>query len=95
MKDTMKAVVVKGPDQMEILRDIPVPSIGDYEALVKIRACGYCNGTDTHIIEGTLTKEGGMSDYRESLNKKLSGEDESADGAQAEKEETKKDGEES
>lgn len=39
--------------------------------------------------------EGGMSDYRESLNKKLSGEDESADGAQAEKEETKKDGEES
>lgn len=74
MKDTMKAVVVKGPDQMEILHDIPVPSIGDYEALVKIRACGYCNGTDTHIIEGTLTKEGGMSDYPTILGHEGAGE---------------------
>jgi len=28
--------------------------MGDYNALVKIDACAFCNGTDRHIIEGTL-----------------------------------------
>lgn len=74
MKDTMKAVVVTGPDAMEILHDIPVPQPGPYEALVKIRACGYCNGTDTHIIEGTLTKEGGMREYPTILGHEGAGE---------------------
>ena len=59
----MKAVVITGPNEIKIANDVPVPEPGDYEALVKIRACGYCNGTDTHIIGGTLTKEGGMNDY--------------------------------
>lgn len=34
--------------------DVPMPVIGDYDALVKIIACAFCNGTDSHIIEGTL-----------------------------------------
>lgn len=34
--------------------DAPMPIIGDYDALVKIIACAFCNGTDSHIIEGTL-----------------------------------------
>lgn len=35
-------------------RDVPMPRIGEYDALVKITACAFCNGTDSHIIEGTF-----------------------------------------
>jgi 2-desacetyl-2-hydroxyethyl bacteriochlorophyllide A dehydrogenase len=34
--------------------EVPMPTIGEYDALVKIIACAFCNGTDSHIIEGTL-----------------------------------------
>ena len=34
--------------------EVPMPAIGEYDALVKIIACAFCNGTDRHIIEGTL-----------------------------------------
>jgi len=34
--------------------EAPMPTIGEYDALVKIIACAFCNGTDRHIIEGTL-----------------------------------------
>jgi len=74
MKETMKAVVVKGPGIVEIENNIPIPEVGEYEALVKIRACGYCNGTDSHIIAGTLTKEGGMGDLPTILGHEGAGE---------------------
>lgn len=74
MKDTMKAIVVTGPDVVEIAQDIPVPEVGDYEALVRIRACGYCNGTDSHIISATLTKEGGMGELPTILGHEGAGE---------------------
>jgi threonine dehydrogenase-like Zn-dependent dehydrogenase len=35
-------------------QEVPVPKIGEYDALVKIVACAFCNGTDSHIIEGTF-----------------------------------------
>ncbi len=34
--------------------EVPMPEMGDYDALVKIAACAFCNGTDRHIIEGTF-----------------------------------------
>lgn len=34
--------------------EVPMTTMGDYNALVKIDACAFCNGTDSHIIEGTL-----------------------------------------
>lgn len=36
------------------IQEVPMPEIGEYDALVKIAACAFCNGTDRHIIEGTL-----------------------------------------
>lgn len=74
MKETMKAVVVKGPGIVEIEDGIPVPEVGEYEALVRIKACGYCNGTDSHIIACTLTKEGGMGDLPTILGHEGAGE---------------------
>jgi len=47
----MKAAVVTDVNKIEIL-DIPIPQPGPYQALVKVLACGFCNGTDTKIVEG-------------------------------------------
>ncbi|MDO4616255.1 MAG: alcohol dehydrogenase catalytic domain-containing protein [Lachnospiraceae bacterium] len=51
--DYMKAVVVTAPGQVEIREDVPKPVLGDYEALIRVHACGFCNGTDLQIIRGT------------------------------------------
>ncbi|MHC1695994.1 MAG: zinc-binding dehydrogenase [Eubacteriales bacterium] len=40
--------------------DLPKPRCGQYDALVKIEACGVCNGTDTKIIH---RKFKGVDDY--------------------------------
>lgn len=47
----MRAVVVRGPNDFG-LEDVPEPTPGDYEALVRISHCGICTGTDRHIIAG-------------------------------------------
>ena len=44
--ETMKGVVVTAPGQVCIRDDIPKPVCGDYEALVHVKYCGFCNGTD-------------------------------------------------
>lgn len=49
----MKAVVVTGPGEVCVREDVPKPVLGDYEALIKVHACGFCNGTDLQIISGT------------------------------------------
>ncbi len=54
MADTMRSVAAIGGGQVELVRDVPMPEIGPYEALVKIRRCGFCNGTDFHIIRGEM-----------------------------------------
>jgi len=47
----MKAVSVKTPKNLEIT-ELPVPSAGEGEVLVRVRAIGIC-GTDIHIYHGT------------------------------------------
>lgn len=49
----MKALVVPEAGRLE-LRDVPVPRIGPYDALVRIEVCGICNSTDHKLIEGTM-----------------------------------------
>ena len=48
----MKAAVWTGDNQIEI-RELPIPEIGEEEALLKVRAAGVCV-TDYHIISGKL-----------------------------------------
>ncbi len=54
MAETMRSVAAVGGGKVELVRDVPMPEIGPYEALVKIRRCGFCNGTDFHIIRGEM-----------------------------------------
>lgn len=49
----MKAIAVMGPNDIGVVGNVPKPVLGDYEALVKVHACGFCNGTDMQIITGT------------------------------------------
>ena len=53
MMKYMKGIAVTAPGKVEPVDDIPMPVPGDYEALVKVHACGFCNGTDMQIINGT------------------------------------------
>jgi len=48
----MKAVVVEKPGKV-VVKDIPTPLPGLFEALVRIEACGLCGTTDRHIVAGT------------------------------------------
>ncbi|MBQ2931563.1 MAG: alcohol dehydrogenase catalytic domain-containing protein [Clostridia bacterium] len=48
----MKAAVWTGVDKIEI-QDIPIPEIGEEQALIKVKAAGVC-ATDYHIISGKL-----------------------------------------
>ena len=50
----MKAIAVLSPGVVKVVDDVPVPVPGDYEVLVKVRACGFCNGTDFQIINNTM-----------------------------------------
>jgi len=53
----MKACVLERPGPVEShplqLRELPLPSPGDHEVLVRINACGICR-TDLHVVEGEL-----------------------------------------
>ena len=48
----MKAVIVEKPGLMKVI-DIPVPAVGDYDALCRVIYCTTCTGTDLHLINGT------------------------------------------
>ena len=47
----MKAAIVEKPDVL-VVRDVPMPEMGDYFALCEILWGATCSGTDMHIIEG-------------------------------------------
>jgi 2-desacetyl-2-hydroxyethyl bacteriochlorophyllide A dehydrogenase len=47
----MKAAVLEGIKQITIRTDVPEPTIGPKDVLVRAKACGIC-GTDVHIWEG-------------------------------------------
>ncbi len=49
----MKSLAVDRDGALSIC-EIPVPVYNDYQALVKVEACGVCNGTDIKIIHGTF-----------------------------------------
>ena len=50
----MKAVAATRQGEVEVV-DLPMPHVEDYEALVKVRACGLCNATDLKIIDDHLS----------------------------------------
>lgn len=50
----IKAVAATSPGNVEIV-DVPMPTINEYECLVKVKACGLCNGTDLKIIDGEIS----------------------------------------
>jgi D-arabinitol dehydrogenase (NADP+) len=47
----MKAAVLEAVKKIAILNDLPEPTIGPRDVLVRSKACGIC-GTDVHIWEG-------------------------------------------
>lgn len=49
----MKAIAVIEKGRVEIV-DVPAPAIGEYECLVRIKACGLCNATDLKIINDEI-----------------------------------------
>jgi len=51
----MRAMVLDRPGEPLILRDLPEPSPGAGQVLIRLRACGVCR-TDLHVVDGDLTK---------------------------------------
>jgi L-iditol 2-dehydrogenase len=49
----MRAVAVTDVGKLEFV-ELPMPQLRGYECLVRMRACGLCNGTDLRVIDGTL-----------------------------------------
>lgn len=49
----MKGLVVYKDEGLQII-ELPMPEYNEYQALVKVLACGICNGTDSKIIHGTF-----------------------------------------
>lgn len=47
----MRAYVMRGPDRGSV-EEVPEPSPGPYDALVRMRACGLCNTTDRMVRRG-------------------------------------------
>ena len=51
MAKTMKAAVVREFGKPLTIEEVPIPTPGPGEVLVKVQACGVCH-TDLHAIEG-------------------------------------------
>jgi len=51
--DTLKSLVVDKKGEL-LVEEVPMPVYDDYKALVKMIACGICNGTDTKLIHGNF-----------------------------------------
>jgi propanol-preferring alcohol dehydrogenase len=49
----MRAMVLTGPGEPLVERDIPVPKPADGQVLVRVRACGVCR-TDLHLLDGEV-----------------------------------------
>lgn len=53
----MKAIVRRSLESEQMfLEDVAIPEIGDYDALIRIKATGVC-GSDVHIYTGHITTE--------------------------------------
>lgn len=62
-KQTMRAVAVFGAGDVRIVDDVPIPEPGEYEVLVKVVYCGFCNGSDFQIILNTMEESEGLKPY--------------------------------
>ncbi|HVQ21371.1 MAG TPA: alcohol dehydrogenase catalytic domain-containing protein, partial [Terrimicrobiaceae bacterium] len=49
----MRAMVFEAARRPLVLRELPTPSPGPEQVLVKVDACGVCR-TDLHVIDGDL-----------------------------------------
>ncbi len=74
MEKFMKGVAAVKAGEAVLKDDIPMPVLKDYECLVKIHTCGFCNGTDMQIIHGTLTEDEGMMPFPTVLGHEGAGE---------------------
>lgn len=52
----MKGLIVTREHQLALVDDIPLPVMGEYDALVKVDCTLICNGTDLEILHGTLAE---------------------------------------
>ena len=48
----MKAAVMEGKLRPLVIRDVPVPSIGARDVLVRVKGVGVCH-SDVHHVDGT------------------------------------------
>ncbi|MCL2057087.1 MAG: zinc-binding dehydrogenase [Oscillospiraceae bacterium] len=53
----MKSLVVEKGGALSV-RDLPMPKIGEHQALVKMLSCGVCAGTDMKIVHGQFKNFG-------------------------------------
>lgn len=51
----MRAMVLHTPGRPLVLEDLPTPSAGEGQVLIKVTACAVCR-TDLHVVDGELTK---------------------------------------
>jgi propanol-preferring alcohol dehydrogenase len=54
-RKTMRAMLLDAPNTSLHLAEIPIPTPGPRQVLLKVHACGVCH-TDLHILDGELTK---------------------------------------
>jgi L-iditol 2-dehydrogenase len=47
----MKAAVIEGPGRL-VVRDVPLPPLGEYDALCRLLYGATCTGTDHHLLAG-------------------------------------------
>lgn len=50
---TMSAAVVEAPGKL-VLRRVPIPAVGEYDALCEMAFGATCTGTDLHLIDGVF-----------------------------------------
>ena len=53
----MKAAVMEQMQQPMLIKDVPTPSVGGDDVLIRIHACGVCH-SDLHVAEGMLASFG-------------------------------------
>lgn len=49
----MRAAIVEGPGRL-VVRDVPEPACGPYEARCEMLYGAVCTGTDRHVVDGTF-----------------------------------------
>ncbi len=64
----MKAIRMTGPEEPLVLQEIPIPTIGDKDILVRVRAAGVCH-SDAHYRGGRST----MGDFPITLGHEVAG----------------------